>query len=229
MNKVYSNEELYRQSEKWEPHFCEEKNLLWIDNFYENPDRIYEMLMARPFPLWKYNPESNTRNGIDYNDCRVVDSNPHPSRQYFRDHERLLDICRRYWWKGSYDWNTQYEFNCFGAIKEFDNSMQHYPHIDSELSCPDELATLNMLVYLDKEGDGGTAVYDGEWITNDENYNLIYPVHERFTTQHIIKSVYNRCVVFPGNRMHGAYIDNYSKFTDNWRFTQVTFYHPRER
>ena len=30
------------------------------------------------------------------------------------------------------------------------------------------MATLNMLVYMDKEEDGGTAIYGGEWITNRE-------------------------------------------------------------
>jgi len=35
-------------------------------------------------------------------------------------------------------------------------------------------------------------------------------------------------VIFPGNRMHGAYIDDYNKYLENWRFTQVTFFHPEE-
>ena len=99
--------------------------------------------------------------------------------------------------------------------------MQHYPHIDSSLDTPDECSTLNMLVYLDIEESGGTAVYDGEWITKDENMSLLYPVEDR-----LIPHKFNRCVIFPGNRMHGAYIDDYNKYKDNWRFTQVTFFHP---
>ena len=31
---------------------------------------------------------------------------------------------------------------------------------------------------MDKVEDGGTAVYGGEWVTNDENINLLYPVEE---------------------------------------------------
>ena len=83
-----------------------------------------------------------------------------------------------------------------------------------------------MLVYMDKEEDGGTAVYDGEWITNDENMSLLYPVEDRFTIERIIPHKFIRCVIFPGNRMHGAYIEDYNKYKDKWRFTQVIFYHP---
>tara|TARA_B100001121_G_C18648161_1_gene602713 strand:- start:1018 stop:1344 length:327 start_codon:yes stop_codon:yes gene_type:complete len=88
------------------------------------------------------------------------------------------------------------------------------------------LSTLNFLVYLDKEEDGGTAVYDGEWITNDEDMSLLYPVEERFSIERVIPAKFNRAVIFPGNRMHGAYIEDYNKYIDNWRFTQVLFYRP---
>jgi len=56
--------------------------------------------------------------------------------------------------------------------------------------------------------------------------SLLYPVEDRFTIERIIPHKFNRCVIFPGNRMHGAYIDDYNKYKDNWRFTQVTFFHP---
>ena len=78
----------------------------------------------------------------------------------------------------------------------------------------------------DIEEDGGTAVYDGEWITNDENMSLLYPVEERFNLERVIPAKFNRAVIFPGNRMLGAYIDDYNKYKDNWRFTQVLFYQP---
>ena len=201
--------------------------VLTIDDFYENAEDLYEHIMNRQYPMWKYNPESSTRNGQDYLDCRIVDKVGHPTRIYENEHQRLLNLCRRYYWKGDYDWSRLYEYNCFQTITEFDEEMQHYPHIDSALDTPDNCATLNMLVYMDKEEDGGTAVYDGEWITNDENMGLLYPVGERFDIERIIPHKFNRCVIFPGNRMHGAYINDYNKYKDNWRFTQVTFYHPQ--
>jgi hypothetical protein len=84
-----------------------------------------------------------------------------------------------------------------------------------------------MIVYLDKNDDGGTAVYNGEWITNDERFNLMYPVEDRFTIDRIIPAKFNRCVIFPGNRIHGAWVDDYSKLNDSWRCSQVRFLHPR--
>jgi hypothetical protein len=199
---------------------------LTIDDFYENAEDLYQHLTNRDYPMWKYNPESPTRNVIDYYDCRIVDKVGHPTRIYETEHQRILDVCRRYWHKGEYNWSRLYEFNCFKTGEITNSRFQHYPHIDSKLDMPDNCATLNMLVYLDKEEDGGTAVYDGEWITNDENMNVLYPVEERFNIRTMIKAKFNRCVIFPGNYMHGAWIDNYNKYIDNWRFTQVTFFHP---
>ena len=199
---------------------------LTIDDFYENAEDLYQHLTNRDYPMWKYNPESPTRNGIDYYDWRIVDKVGHPTRIYETEHQRILDVCRRYWHKGEYNWSRLYEFNCFKTGEITNSRFQHYPHIDSKLDMPDNCATLNMLVYLDKEEDGGTAVYDGEWITNDENMNVLYPVEERFNIRTMIKAKFNRCVIFPGNYMHGAWIDNYNKYIDNWRFTQVTFFHP---
>ena len=224
-NNVIILDELY----KMRPSFDNAEFDGWcltIDDFYENADDLYDHLMARQFPMWKYNPESNTRNGIDYYDCRIVDKVGHPTRIYHNENQRLLDVARRYYWKGEYNWSGLYECNCFKTITVDDPKLQHYPHIDSGLDTPDNCATLNMLVYMDKEEDGGTAVYDGEWITNDENMSLLYPVEDRFTIERIIPHKFNRCVIFPGNRMHGAYIEDYNKYKDKWRFTQVIFYHP---
>jgi|SRR5210317_2360232 hypothetical protein len=226
--KPYITEELWALSPTIEPQYDEETQVITIDNFYENPDDIYEHLMSRPVPMWKYNSErKNSRNGIDYNDCRVVDTVGHPTRLYTNSNERIKDICRQHFWKGEYSFQNIIEVNCFQTLTVFDNKLQHYPHIDSELSCPDLSATLNMLVYLDKEDDGGTAIYGGEWIHNDEQKNLLYPVENDFTVEHIIPAKFNRCVIFPGNRLHGAWIDDYSKFTgDKWRYTLVRFFHP---
>ena len=225
MNKTYKIDELYKVRENFDNHefdgFC-----LTIDDFYENAEDIYEHITSRQYPMWKYNTESSTRNGIDYYDCRIVDTVGHPTTIYMNEHNRILDLCRRYFHKGEYEWQQLIEYNCFQTVEEFDNVWQHYPHIDSPLDRPDNLSTLNFLVYMDKEEDGGTAIYDGEWITYDENMTLLYPVEQRFNLERVIPAKFNRAVIFPGNRMHGAWIDDYSKYKDNWRFTQVLFYHP---
>ena len=222
--KTFVLDELFKFSSNFNAEFDGE--VLTIDNFYEDPDTLYEWIKNRDYPMWKYNTESSTRNGIDYYDCRIVDTVGHPTRIYVNEHNRILDLCRRYFHKGEYEWQQLIEYNCFQTIEEFDNVWQHYPHIDSPLDRPDNLSTLNFLVYMDKEEDGGTAIYDGEWITNDENMTLLYPVEQRFNLERVIPAKFNRAVIFPGNRMHGAWIDDYSKYKDNWRFTQVLFYHP---
>ncbi len=224
--KIYSNDTLFRFSEKLDPRM--EDDVLYIDNLYENPNAIYRWLEHQHFPLWKYSEERDSFNGKDYNDCRLIHKIGFPTRQYFMQQDMLMNICRQYWHKGDYHWDQVYEFNCFQANESFDNTIQHYPHIDSQLGVPDEESVLNMIVYMDKEDNGGTAVYEGEWITNDEQYNLLYPVQEKFNLVKIIPAKFNRCVIFTGNKLHGGYIDDYSKYMDEkWRYTQVTFFHPQ--
>ena len=40
------------------------------------------------------------------------------------------------------------------------------------------------------------VVYDGEWITNDEDMSLLYPVEERFNLERVIPAKFNRAVIF---------------------------------
>jgi len=224
MDKIFDFDELYKFSPKFEPQF--DGFVLTIDNFYENAEDIYEFVSNRSYPLWKYNSERNSRNGIDYNDCRITDSIAHPTRKYYAEMDRILYECRKHWWAGDYRWDNIVEFNCFQANESFSKDVQHYPHIDSTFDTPDRMSTLNMIIYLDKEECGGTAVYKGEWITNDESINLLYNVTERFDLERVIPAKFNRCVIFPGNRLHGAYIDDYKRYMENWRINQVRFLHP---
>ncbi len=223
--KTFVLDELFKCSATFNAEFDGE--VLTIDNFYEDPDTLYEWIRNRDYPMWKYNPERNSKNGIEYNDCRITDKIAHPTRLYENDMDRVLNICRKYWHKGHYDWSRIYEFNCFQTLSVFDNKIQHYPHTDTELATPDNESTLNMIIYMDKEEDGGTAIYDGTWLSNDEHLNVLYPVLDRFELKKTVPAKFNRCVIFPGNRIHGAWIDDYSKYTgDSWRYTQVQFLRP---
>lgn len=223
--KTFVLDELFKFNSNFIADFDGE--VLTIDNFYEDPDTLYEWIKNRDYPMWKYNTERNTRNGIDYNDCRITDKIAHPTRIYENEMERVVNICRRYFHTGGYDWQRIYEFNCFQTLSVFDKNIQHYPHTDSELSTPDNESTLNMIVYMDKEEDGGTAIYEGTWLSNDEHLNVLYPVLDRFELRRVVPAKFNRCVIFPGNRIHGAWIDDYSKYTgDSWRYSQVNFLHP---
>ena len=78
MKSVVDLDQLYQMRGSFNNHtfdgFC-----LTIDDFYENAEDLYEHITNRQYPLWKYNSESNTRNGIDYFDCRIVDKVGHLS------------------------------------------------------------------------------------------------------------------------------------------------------
>ena len=45
MNKVYSNDELYRLSPVLKPEFRD--GVIYIDDFYENAEDIYDMITSR--------------------------------------------------------------------------------------------------------------------------------------------------------------------------------------
>ena len=224
-DKTFILDDLFKFSSNFNAEF--DGFALTIDNFYENAEDLHDWIQNRQYPMWKYSKERPSRNGIDYNDCRITDKIAHPTRIYESEMERLLNLCRKYFHKGEYNWDRIYEFNCFQTLSVFDNKLQHYPHTDSELYCPDDESTLNMIVYMDKQESGGTAVYNGTWLSNDEQLNVLYPVEERFEIERIIPAKFNRCVIFPGNRIHGAWIEDYNKYSgDSWRFTQATFFHP---
>ena len=220
----YCYENLLETSENWNISYND--NVIQIDNFYKNADDIYNHLNNRNYPLWKYDKQTNTRNGIDYNDCRIVDKIQYPTKSYLTAHNKIVNICQKYWWPGEYNWLPHFEVNCFQTKKVFDNKLQHFPHIDSNLNVANNNSVLNVLIYLDKQEDGGTAIYEGNYIENNEAQNLLYPCTKTLKIKKLIKHKFNRCVIFPGNCMHGAYIENYKKYVKNWRFTQIIFLHP---
>lgn len=224
MPKHYSYDSFLELSENWQITY--DGTALVIDNFYKNAEEIYEHLCNRDYPMWKYDKDITTKNGVNYKDCRILDLIPFPNNLYLSQFEKIIELCRKHWWQGGYKWQPTFEINCFQTINIFDNKLQHFPHIDSELNGLDNQATLNMLVYLDKEENGGTAIYEGNLIKNNEQKNLLYPVKEKFNIKKIIKSKFNRCVIFTGNKLHGAYIEDYTKYVDKWRFTQIIFLRP---
>lgn len=225
MNKCFDVDVLFEVKDKLDPVY--EDGVITIRDFYKNPEDIYEWLNNQSYPLWKYSSERTSRNNIDYNDCRLIHKLGNPTRKYYNDMERLLNVCRKYWHKGRYQYDEVLEFNCFQSKTINDTTLQHYPHLDSKLACKDKESVLNMLVYLDKEESGGTAIYAGDWITNNEHVNLLYPVKERFEKIKVIPAEFNTAVIFTGNKLHGAWIDDYKKYqNDKWRFSQVNFFKP---
>ena len=83
----------------WDIQYDEKKKCVIIDNYYENPEDVYEFVQKRDVPLWKYNEERQSPNGIDYLDCRIVDKIGHPTRGWINSIERLANVAREYYIK----------------------------------------------------------------------------------------------------------------------------------
>ena len=127
--EFYSVDALFRQSDKWEIEFDRETNVIYIDNYYENPEDIYEYLKQRKYPLWKYNEErGDSPNGVEYLDCRIVDKIGHPTRQGIASYERLCELAGQYGFhRGRYHWEDLFEVNCFKALDKIFAEMDWRP------------------------------------------------------------------------------------------------------
>lgn len=231
MKQPINFDTLFQFAPEWDVNWDGDNKTITIDNFYDDPDAIYEWLQQQDYPRWKYLDEDNTRNGIDYDDCRLIHSwsygLKHNTQNYFGS---ILDTCRRHFWKGNYQFDQVFEFNCFRALKDFKPTEQHFPHLDDDMRTPDDQSVLNLIVFMDKDGNGGTDIYEGNFPDNKEHENLMFDfdpnVHK---TVRKMKHKFNRAVIFAGNRMHGAVIDDYEHYKNNWRYSQVYFLYPERR
>ena len=64
MSSPYIIDELYRFRDNFDNHTFDGEVII-IDDFFENAEDIYQHITNRDYPLWKYNPETHTRNGND--------------------------------------------------------------------------------------------------------------------------------------------------------------------
>ena len=55
MSEYYSIDSLYRQSADWEIRYDNEHEVIYIDNYFENPQEVKQHISQRQYPLWKYN------------------------------------------------------------------------------------------------------------------------------------------------------------------------------
>jgi len=190
---------------------------LIIDDFYKNYEEIHSVLISMPVPRWK--TSSTSRNFIDYYDCRPVINNPCPQEGYFNYLKTLGSFLRYFKDTSVYEEDSMnYTFNYYKNIKtNVSNSLQHMPHIDM---------AYNVIVYLDKICSGGTALYNIPAPVNTESENLLYDVSN--VEKVVINAVPNRLVMFRGNKTHGGYIEDHTKYENDWRINQVKFLQERK-
>ena len=188
-----------------------ENDCLIIDNFFLNYDMVLDYVYNNNVEIWKHTP--NGKNFTDYYDCR------HAIQTWWDDtstfDRQIIKVIKYYYHMDVLQSKKIFEFNYFKHLKMgVSNDYQHHPHVDVDF---------NLLVYLDEQSNGGTAIYNTEkHIENNEADNLLYDVSGLDKT--IIQAKPNRCVIFNGNQYHGGHIDNHDVYYDNWRINLVRFY-----
>lgn len=205
-------EDLFELNNDLYPQFDGEAII--IDNIFKNYNNILDICRNTSAESWKVTPTS--RNFKDYYDCKPTFVN------YFKDEKKLnnrketfFNLINHYYNNNSkLEFEDHFTFNYFKHLnKNLPKHFQHHPHYDSNF---------NIIFYIDSFENGGTAIYENVSIDNDEHENLIKDISS-FSIKKIIRSKPNRCVIFPGNNLHGGYIENHNIYYDNWRINLVNF------
>ena len=191
-------------------------DVIYIDNFYKNYEKIYELLNNISVPNWKISPEG--KNFVDYYDCSYIVDNYYCSKKYAHGMIMIGDLISKFFKeeKKFVPNSTNCKFNVFKNITyNRSNNLQHFPHIDT---------VYNAIVYLDKISSGGTALYpDIEQLHNTEQIDLFYNTSS--INKKIIQAKPNRLAIFKGEQYHGGYIEDHNAYTgENWRINQVMFF-----
>lgn len=200
----------------------ENDTLYYIDNFYENPELLRNWILEHPRTYWKMSEGLETKNGIDYYDCRVSveTADTHYTAKLNQEVSDIVsDIFNE-----TYDTvNDNLGFNVFKNIAQKDTKFQHMPHTD-DIAHGQKTA----LIFLDDIENGGTMLYKGKEKPElgREEENLFINVADNYESETLLESKFNRLVIFDSAKLHGAYINDYSKYIDDWRVTQVFFLTP---
>ena len=187
-----------------------ESKIFIIDNFYKNPDEVYDFLFNREVPLWKIE-EKPSFNTIHFIDRRLdeVDDRITPVIGFLSylcnqdaDSHNIITNMQRFF---------KHEFN--------DNKNCYWwPHQDSGY---------NGIVYFNKDDNtSGTNLYSvvGQY---DMTLEHIKPWRskEDFKILKTLEPKYNRLVFFDGLKfLHGANFPDDRYFGEEYRTNQVFFF-----
>jgi hypothetical protein len=207
-------EDLFELNSNLNPVFDGE--VITIDNIFKNYEQILQMCNNSVVEMWKSTKDS--RNFIDYYDCKLT------FRNWFNDPSKtnqrlntLLQLTSEYFKTDTEIYaGKEFEFNYYkNKIPNLSNKYQHHPHTDYYY---------NSIIYIDTISNGGTAIYEPiEEIELLEEVNMLRDISQ-FKIKKLIKSIPNRCVIFPGHMWHGGYIENHNKYYHDWRINLVHFF-----
>jgi hypothetical protein len=206
-------EDLFELNDNLQPYFDGE--VIVIDDIFKNFKDILDICYNLPVEKWKISP--NSRNFIDYYDCRPKFENFYPNKEKIDKRLKTLFSITDYFFnlKGKVNSDKSFVFNYFKNLKlNVSNNFQHYPHRDKYYNC---------IIYIDPFKNGGTALYESQNIKNDEHINLLYDI-SKLKIKKQIQSIPNRCAIFPGNILHGGYIKDHNIYYYNWRINLTHFF-----
>jgi hypothetical protein len=168
-------------------------------------------------PVEQWKTRSNSKNFKDYYDCRPKFNNWFPNQKKIDNRlNTLLSITNEFFnLEGKITSEKDFLFNYFKHLKkDVHSKFQQHPHYDKYF---------NAIFYIDPHENGGTALYQNVDMHNKEDENLLIDT-SGLEIKRIIKSKKNRCVIFPGQQLHGGYIENHNIYYTNWRINLVHFF-----
>ena len=187
-----------------------ESKIFIVDNFYKNPDEVYDFLFKRDVPLWKIE-EKPSFNSIHFIDKRLdeYDERLTPVIDF------LSLLCNQY--ADSYNIVTNMQRFFKHDFNDYKNCYW-WPHQDSGY---------NGIVYFNKDNTSGTNLYSVVKDMDDdfpEHYRPWRP-KENFKILKTLEPEYNRLVFFDGLKFfHGANFPDDRYFGEEYRMNQVFFF-----
>ena len=181
-----------------------------IDNFYKNPDEVYDFLFNREVPLWKIE-EKPSFNTIHFIDKRLIEYD-----------ERLLPVI------GFLSYLCNQDAESHNIVTNMQRFFKH--DFDDYKNChwwPHQDSGYNGIVYFNKDDNtSGTNLYSVK-----KQYNMTlehvepWRPKENFKILKTLEPEYNRLVFFDGLKfLHGANFPDNRYFDEEYRTNQVFFF-----
>ena len=187
-------------------------SIYYIDNFFNEPEKIVDYLKNTPCPLWKGN-ERPSNNGVQFEDRRhhIADE----SITYIQTMLSELSGDQIYPESNGKDIFSNCCFFKNSSFNDYKNNFWN-PHKDGGYTA---------IIYLNKDSGPGTNLYE----TVEPDVNKM-PEHwepwrqrSKYKVIKTIESVYNRLVLFDGKKfLHGMAIED-DRFFHEERLNVVLF------
>lgn len=204
-------------------------NLYWMDDFYKNPDDVFEYINSVEPPLWKFDGEWSKENSLNtkyFEDRRHMRKNPYMKNIL----QQLSNLCGQ----EPHDTDIVTNYTRFSNVLENPYKTHYWwPHHDSGY---------NGICYLSKYDEVGTNLYKPKILNRpdilplDENnghrdeHAIPWSPKELWDIILKFKSKYNRFVMFEGSYYYHSmnltgkhyFADHYSNA--EYRINQVFFF-----